>query len=412
MSASPDTAIEQAAGARPGRSGTGQPAEETLWRIVGATLREAAPRFRWLVGFFLAAGAGAIATELTVDSLGQRDAWTWLGIPSVGLGTAGAVLLGIAFILEAASQGMACAPALSFRLEIRSLHRMLLASPALFAAAALFEGCAVGVLLVRAVMHSLGLLLAAAVYLWFAVVAVRKVRETSRFLYRHASEQAEAASRARAEAVEARLVALQAQVHPHFLFNALNTVAALVASDPLAAERTVENLAGVLRRTLDRSRQTFGTVGEEIEYLESYLGIERERRGDRLAVVWEVPPEALPLEIPTLALQPLVENALKHGLGGRIEGGTLTVAARVEGGELRLAVSDDGAGLPRRLREGTGLGNLRRLLAALYGEAARLEIAARRDGPGTRAVVVLPARRRGPVADGAPAAGRPATVEA
>ena len=130
----------------------------------------------------------------------------------------------------------------------------------------------------------------------------------------------------------AKISALQAQMNPHFLFNALNTVASLVRTDPRAAESTVENLAQVLRRTLDRSQRTFSTVEDEIGYLRAYLSVEMERYGDRLTVRWSVDPAADHLTLPPMTLQPLVENALKHGIGNRLHGGNLSIRQNCQRG--------------------------------------------------------------------------------
>jgi two-component sensor histidine kinase len=220
------------------------------------------------------------------------------------------------------------------------------------------------------------------------VYAVRLTADSTRFLYLHAREQAAAAERAQAEAADARLAALQAQMNPHFLFNALNTIASLVRTDARAAEATTENLAAILRRTLDRSRSTMSTVEDEADYLRAYLSIEQERYGDRLSVEWEIDPAALPVRIPPMTLQPLAENALKHGIGGRLEGGRIRIAARRTDGVLRLEVEDDGAGFVRGAREGTGLDNLRARLATLYGDRASLNVEPLPRG--TLATVQLP----------------------
>jgi two-component system, LytTR family, sensor kinase len=219
--------------------------------------------------------------------------------------------------------------------------------------------------------------------------SARVTVDSTRFLYAHAREQAAAAERAQAEAADARLAALQAQMNPHFLFNALNTIASLVRTDARAAEATTENLAAILRRTLDRSRSTLSTVEDEADYLRAYLGIEQARFGERLSVEWEIDPAALPVRIPPMTLQPLAENALRHGIGGRLEGGRIRIAARRVDGVLRLEVEDDGAGFVRGAREGTGLGNLRARLATLYGDRASLDVQPLPRG--TLATVQLPA---------------------
>jgi LytS/YehU family sensor histidine kinase len=171
------------------------------------------------------------------------------------------------------------------------------------------------------------------------------------------------------------------------LFNALNTVASLVRSNPPAAERVVENLSDVLRQTLRRSTAGMSTVGEELEYVRTYLQLEQERWGSRLRVEWDVDEEARMRPLPPLALQPLVENALAHGIGSRLTGGVITIAIRA-GNPLTLSVKDDGPGFPARWKEGTGLGNLRERLQAIYGGRASLDVASTPDG--ARVTVAVP----------------------
>ena len=214
----------------------------------------------------------------------------------------------------------------------------------------------------------------------YTLYAARFLHLTTQFLFKHASEQAEAAARAQAQATEAQLSALQAQMNPHFLFNALNTVAALVRTNDRAAEETVEHLAEVLRRTLDRSRSNVGSVADEVDYLKAYLAVEQQRYGARLQVLWSIDPATLPLYLPPLTLQPLVENALRHGIGSRLEGGHITIATVRSNGHLELSVSDDGAGFPARYNEGTGLGNLRQRLATLYAERQHVDIESSTEG--------------------------------
>ena len=143
----------------------------------------------------------------------------------------------------------------------------------------------------------------------------------------------------------AQLAALQARMNPHFLFNALNTVAAVVRSNPSAAERVVENLSDVLRQTLQRSAGSGGTVAEEIEYVRAYLSLEQERWGSPAARRVGRRHRAQSRSLPPLVLQPLVENALRHGIGSRLSGGTIriTVQARAM---LTVRVNDDGPGFP------------------------------------------------------------------
>jgi LytS/YehU family sensor histidine kinase len=130
------------------------------------------------------------------------------------------------------------------------------------------------------------------------VFAAHTVMRSTRTLFMHATQHAAAAAEARSEAAAAHVAALQAQMNPHFLFNALNTVASLVRSDPRAAEHVVENLSDVLRRTLERSAGTAGTVREEVEYVRAYLALEQQRCGERLRVEWSIPDHALEHPLP------------------------------------------------------------------------------------------------------------------
>jgi signal transduction histidine kinase len=280
----------------------------------------------------------------------------------------------------------------SWGVEPKRLHEMLLAVPVLAFTAGAFGAAAAAVVLPRAAAEP-RLLVGIAIMLFLTVKSGKVLFDASRWLYFHAREQASAAERARAEAADAQLAALQAQVNPHFLFNALNTIAALVRTDPRAAEATTENLARVLRRTLDRTRRTDCTVEDEVDFLRAWLSVERERFGQRLRVDFEVEPAAEHLRIPTMTLQPLVENSLKHGIAGKLEGGRVTVRVRRNGDRLRLEVEDDGAGFAREPREGTGLTNLRHRLETIYGGAAELRV--ERPLHGARVTVELPSSAEG-----------------
>jgi LytS/YehU family sensor histidine kinase len=147
------------------------------------------------------------------------------------------------------------------------------------------------------------------------------------------------------------------------------------------------------------------TVQDEVEYLEAYLSVERQRFGDRLRVEWDITPETQKLAIPPMTLQPLVENALKHGIGSRLEGGTLRISSGLQNGTLVLEVTDDGIGFPTAVREGTGLMNLRDRLRTLYGTKGGLDLE-RRNG-GAHVVVRLPS---GDVQSSASAQDMPAPI--
>jgi LytS/YehU family sensor histidine kinase len=225
-------------------------------------------------------------------------------------------------------------------------------------------------------------------HLLITFYAAKAIGDSTRFLYRHAQEQTRRAERAQAEATRAQLEALQAQLNPHFLFNALNTIAALVRTDARAAERTVEDLAHVLRRTLDRAKRARVRLDEELAFVRAYLAVENARFGPRLHVEWAIEEGALACAVPPLTLQPLVENALKHAFAQRIDGGHVHIAAERADGILRLRVQDDGAGFANEWREGGGLGNLRGRLDNLYGDAASIEV---RNDSGAMVTITLPA---------------------
>jgi len=211
---------------------------------------------------------------------------------------------------------------------------------------------------------------------------------TTRFTFTYATRQAERADRAARETLEARMSALRAQMNPHFLFNALNTVASLVRSDPSSAERAVSDLSSVLRRSLGMGSESHCPLADEVTLLEAYLAVEQARLGDRLGLAWDIDPESRAARIPSMTLQPLVENALHHGIGNLIDGGHIVIGSRRYGERLILWVSDNGQGAPPDHRERIGLGNLRRRLETLYGESAELRL--ERSTGWTNAVVELP----------------------
>jgi signal transduction histidine kinase len=172
------------------------------------------------------------------------------------------------------------------------------------------------------------------------------------------------------------LKALRAQINPHFLFNALNTVAGLIPSDPALAEQTVEKLAEVFRYTLKRSESEMAPLGEELDFLRAWLDVQQARFGARLAVRIDAPLETLSVRIPALALQTLVENAMKHGVARSSQPCAVTIQAGREGEYLRLAVTDSGPGpIAPEHQDGHGLRNVRERLAGYYGGRASLELA-------------------------------------
>jgi two-component system LytT family sensor kinase len=197
-------------------------------------------------------------------------------------------------------------------------------------------------------------------------------------------------SRLEGQFAEARLLALKAQLQPHFLFNALNTVSVLMREDVDAADDVLVRLCAMLRKTLDSSEKHEVTLREELELVEAYLEIERIRFSNRFAFRIDVPDDALDARVPPLILQPLVENAVRHGIARRIAAGRIDVVAARRNGRLQLTVRDDGPGVAAGARDGIGLSNTRARLQEQYG--ARHTFALASDGDrGTIVSLEIPA---------------------
>lgn len=188
-------------------------------------------------------------------------------------------------------------------------------------------------------------------------------------------EREQAAEQLAAGLAEARFQALKMQLHPHFLFNTLNAISALIPQEAQPARRMVARLGDLLRTALEQEATQEVTLREELEFLEPYLEIEQTRLGDRLSVEFQVVPEALDARVPHLVLQPLVENAIRHGVAPRSQAGVVTIAAAVEGGSLILHVRNTrGAAREGTAHEpgGRGLANVRSRLEHLYGADQQL----------------------------------------
>jgi LytS/YehU family sensor histidine kinase len=198
----------------------------------------------------------------------------------------------------------------------------------------------------------------------------------------------------RAEAARAELAALQARINPHFFFNTLNTISALLEDDPRSAERVVATLAELFRYALRVSDAKLVTLAQELDFVDGYLEIEQARFGERLRVTRDVAREALDVPVPGLLVQPLVENAVIHGIAPLPAGGSIRIGANLVNGRLLVEVEDDGAGLPRSAAggqvEGHGLANVRRRLDALYGGKAALTLSPHASGRGTSARLYIP----------------------
>ena len=227
--------------------------------------------------------------------------------------------------------------------------------------------------------------------IWNAVRIERKLEEQSRLL------------------MEARLDALQRQINPHFLFNTLNSITSLVRCEPELARDMIVKLSNILRVLL-KEREAFVPFSEELAFTDDYLGIEVVRFGEKLKVVKEIDPETLPVVVPSMLLQPLIENSIKHGLEPRISGGTVTLRSRLlPDGRLMLEVEDDGVGMDaerdavlpgsgsvRTAGSGTGIGmrNVRERMDVLYGAAAEVAMVSR-PGRGTKVTLVMPVLEAG-----------------
>ena len=185
-------------------------------------------------------------------------------------------------------------------------------------------------------------------------------------------------------AAEAQLASLESHVRPHFLFNTLNTISSLIPEDPKLAENLVGKLARLLRLSLDSNQQRVGSLERELKIVNDYLQIECARHGDRLRFQIDVPPDLLPVEVPVLSLQTLVENSVKYAVGSRFAGAQIRIAAFEKDGSVIVQVADDGPGFTSAaILPGHGLDNLRQRLAALFGPEAALEIS---GDPGRQAV--------------------------
>ena len=194
--------------------------------------------------------------------------------------------------------------------------------------------------------------------------------------------------------LKARMDALSSQINPHFLFNTLNTVSALIRFDQDAARRVVLKLSNILRRLL-RKHETFVPLREELEFIDDYLDIEVARFGrDNLEIVKHLEEETLDAFVPSMLLQPIVENCLKHGLAPKLEGGKIQLRTATRDGRLQIEIEDNGVGIseekmPHVYVEGIGLSNVRERLRVLYGADFRLHIESR-AGQGTLIRIEVP----------------------
>lgn len=214
-------------------------------------------------------------------------------------------------------------------------------------------------------------------------------------IYRRYKSEELKAAQLEARLIETELQALRQQMHPHFLFNTMNTIAVLVREGRNdEAVQLLARLSSLLRMSLDNTGVPEVTLRQEMDFLEKYLEIQKARFSDRLAVTIDIAPEAWEARIPNLILQPLVENAIMHGVAPKAGPGRVTVRGRVSDAKLHLEVSDDGPGLPGgtgRRKEGIGLSNTRERLAKIYGAHGHLSLRSE-PGRGVCAQILIPHR--------------------
>jgi two-component system, LytTR family, sensor histidine kinase AlgZ len=238
------------------------------------------------------------------------------------------------------------------------------------------------------IAHTIPLLMGTGVLLYllcvnfyYALLAVQASQEADRRVM-----QASVLAR------EAELRALKAQVNPHFLFNSLNSISALAGSDPAKAREMCILLGDFLRRTLGLGEKTSISLDEEMSLIRAFLAVEKIRFGARVRLEENIDKDALALQVPPLLLQPLVENAVVHGIANLIEGGQIKLDAHCRNGEISIVVENPfDPDAPRRRRNGVGLANVRQRLTARYGEHSRFEVT--QQGESFRVAIALPAQR-------------------
>jgi two-component system LytT family sensor kinase len=227
---------------------------------------------------------------------------------------------------------------------------------------------------------------------FWAVIGIAHAIE----FYRRSQERERTATQLRSQLAHAQLEALRAQLHPHFLFNTLNGVATLMHRDASGADQMLTNLAELLRETLHHTGADEIPLSDELALLDRYLAILQTRFGDRLTVVRDIAPDIGDVLVPHFVLQPLVENALEHGIAQRPGPGRVEIRAARDGDRVRITITDDGLGLSPAGSSGVGVGlaNTRARLSQLYGSAQGLSLESVAP-TGTRATVTLPYRVRG-----------------
>jgi two-component system LytT family sensor kinase len=192
---------------------------------------------------------------------------------------------------------------------------------------------------------------------------------------------------------EARLAALTRQINPHFLFNTLNSISSLIRTDPEQARRVIYRLSAILRMLL-RKHENLNPLRDELQFIDDYMGIELVRFGEKLQFIKEVESDTLDKLVPSMLLQPIVENSIKHGLSSKIDGGMIRVRSRLEAGRLHLLVEDNGVGIPESklatlFEQGIGISNVNERLKVLFGNNYRMWIDSK-PGVGTQTEIDIP----------------------
>jgi len=244
------------------------------------------------------------------------------------------------------------------------------------------------VALARDQLHA-GLVLDVSTYLSILALAAAWI------YYRDARERSTEAARLQTRLADARYETLRAKVEPHFLFNTLNTISALAATDPGATRDTVASLSTLLRRALDHGSITEVPLSEELAFSQHYLEIEKRRYGDRLHVEFAIAADTRHLLVPSFLLQPLLENAIRHGTAARRGRSTIRVEVARQGEGVAIRVRDDGPGAPGPIEPGIGISSTAARLEELYGAEATLQ-AHNRWGGGFEAAITLPLRGDAP----------------
>jgi two-component system LytT family sensor kinase len=209
--------------------------------------------------------------------------------------------------------------------------------------------------------------------------------------------------------IEARLDALTSQINPHFLFNTLNSVSSLIRTNPDQARSVVYRLSSILRRLLQKT-DNLTPLREELAFIDNYMMIEMVRFGEKLRFVKEIDPDTLDRLVPSMMLQPIIENSIRHGLSSKVDGGMIRVTSSLRDGRLHLAVEDDGVGIPESrlatlFEQGIGVSNVNERLKVLFGQEYRMWIDSKL-GEGTRTGIEIPEVQVGlDVAQELPAAG-------